>query len=163
MVERHLGNPRLRSISLIFHRLTVFFGNSKSADPCGRGGSTPPPGTNKTKGLDSNSPLENERPFFVGGCSDGCWFLRKWPNGCLPALWSAMNRRERHSPDSRSIAEVGSASRPRIRAPLRGRRALTPTPEPRQIISTSGECYQRANGLLCAGSDPLHHGQPVRR
>jgi hypothetical protein len=26
--------------------------DSKSADPCGHGGSTPPPGTNKTKSLD---------------------------------------------------------------------------------------------------------------
>jgi hypothetical protein len=35
----------LGSVSLIYHRLTVFSGNSKSADPCGHGGSTPPPGT----------------------------------------------------------------------------------------------------------------------
>jgi hypothetical protein len=60
----------------------------------------------------------------------------------LGAIWPAMKCRESHSPDSQSVAEVGSASRPRMSAPLRGHRALTPTPEPRQIIiPTSRECF----------------------
>jgi hypothetical protein len=122
-----------------------------------RGGSTPPPGTNKTKSLDRNWPLKNERPISAGGCFYGCSFLRFDPNGCLPSLWSAKNRREWHSPDSQSLAEVGSESRPRMRAPLRGRRALTPIPEPQQFISTSGECHQENKGLVCARRDPLHH------
>jgi hypothetical protein len=39
--------------------------DSKSADPCGRGGSTPPPGTNKINGLDQNWPLESESQFSL--------------------------------------------------------------------------------------------------
>ena len=47
--------------------------DSKSADPCGHGGSTPPPGTNKTNSLDGIGLSKSERPKSFGGCSDGCW------------------------------------------------------------------------------------------
>jgi hypothetical protein len=42
--------------------------------PQGRGGSSPPPGTNKIKELIENSYSDSERLFRSGGCSDGCWF-----------------------------------------------------------------------------------------
>src|SRR5215831_8604103 len=41
--------------------------DSKSADPCGHGGSTPPPGTNKTKSLSQFGPSKTERPKSFGG------------------------------------------------------------------------------------------------
>ena len=43
---RYFRVLRLFSIAVIFLRLTAILRNSKSADPCDRGGSTPPPGTN---------------------------------------------------------------------------------------------------------------------
>ena len=45
--------------------------DSKSADPCGHGGSTPPPGTNKIKSLSWLGLSKPERPKLFGGCSDG--------------------------------------------------------------------------------------------
>lgn len=42
--------------------------DSKSADPCGHGGSTPPPGTNKNKALKSIRSLQSEKPRPFGGC-----------------------------------------------------------------------------------------------
>jgi hypothetical protein len=47
--------------------------DSKSADPCGHGGSTPPPGTSKTKNLDWIGLSKSERQKSFGGCSGGCW------------------------------------------------------------------------------------------
>jgi hypothetical protein len=46
-------------------------------------------------------------------------------------------------PGQQRIAEAGAESRPRVRAPLRGQRALTPPLVPRQIIQLSGECHKR--------------------
>src|ERR1700761_3264433 len=49
--------------------------DSKSADPCGRGGSTPPPGTKVTKRLSPFGLSKAERPESLGGCFGGSWFL----------------------------------------------------------------------------------------
>src|SRR5271168_271041 len=67
--------------------------DSKSAEATPRGGSTPPPGTNKTKSLDRNWPLKSERPIFVGGCFDGCWFLT-FQNMAVLSHSRAIRRRE---------------------------------------------------------------------
>jgi hypothetical protein len=40
---------------------------------CGHGGSTPPPGTNKTKSLIWIGLYKPEMPKSFGGCFDGCW------------------------------------------------------------------------------------------
>jgi hypothetical protein len=125
--------------------------DSKSADRKVVGVRPPLPAPNKIKGLYANRPLQNERPICVGGCSDGCSDLAQW------LFISAMvcNESQRVTfPDTQSVAEVESESRPRLRAPLRGYKALTPTPEPRQIISTSGECHQRFKGLPRSGRKP---------
>ena len=47
--------------------------DSKSADPCGHGGSTPPPGTMIINDLDHFWPLASERPKSF----DGCWFFKR--------------------------------------------------------------------------------------
>ena len=51
--------------------------DSKSADPCGHGGSTPPPGTNKIKSLSWLGLSKPERSKLFGGCSDGCWLKQR--------------------------------------------------------------------------------------
>ena len=73
----------------------------------------------------------------VGFCSVVEWLF------CV-----AMERSTRHSPDVRSIAEAGPQSRPRIRAPLRGRRALTPASEPRLTIPNIRGMSSREAWLL---------------
>ena len=50
--------------------------DSKSAETTSRGGSTPPPGTNKTKDLARKKQLYREWLFLLGGCSGGCWGFR---------------------------------------------------------------------------------------
>jgi hypothetical protein len=43
--------------------------------PQGRGGSSPPPDTMKTKELNRIGHSVSEWPFCCGGCSDGCWLF----------------------------------------------------------------------------------------